>query len=146
MPMSRHGHRTPSPMVYQPARSSPPGAARQIFPRHLHLSYDFTSPSPSHHLHLPPADIIDTSLLNGNPRSGNPLGHAISAEPMCNVNISSRELEMAFLESVEAFNLSADLNSSSVSRDSEPQSLTNIVNDAYNQFTKEQLNKHPKSS
>lgn len=129
-------------MVYQPAYLSPPVGACQV----LRLSYDYMSPGPSHHKHLPPANIVDPSLRNCNPQDlnifGITLGHEISTDPMLNLNISSNDLEMPSSESVEAFDLSIDLNLSTKSSDSQLQSLTNIVHDAYNQFTK-QRNEHP---
>lgn len=144
MPISLHAHdhRTPSPMVYQTAHLSSPAGACQV----LHLSYDYMSPGPSHHSHLPPANIVDPLLQNCNPQdlniSGITLGHEISTDPMLNLNISSNDLEMPSSESVEAFDLSIEFNVSTKSSDSQLQSLTNIVHDAYNQFTK-QHNEHP---
>lgn len=159
-PVHAHGHRTPSPMdyhpnsvspnyqfaapgAYQPAHTSPLGAC-QVSPHHLHQSYDYKPLAAPHHLYLPPASIVDPSLQNGNcnPRyldiSGNTLGHAISAEPMLNLNINSKELELT--DPVQAFNLSAELANLSCeakkatqSQENMSQSLTNIVDDAYDQ-------------
>lgn len=132
-----------APGAYQSAHTSPLGAC-QVSPHHLHQSYDYKPLAAPHHLYLPPANIVDPSLPNGscNPRyldiSGNTLGHAISAEPMLNLNINSKELELT--DPVQVFNLSAELANLSCeakkatqSQENMSQSLTNIVDDAYDQ-------------